>query len=129
MELCLATRAQAVSSRNRRCCIQKGRPSSDGRPPPFRATLPPHPPNHRRGARPATKLQRLAQELLRHFSLAPGGAPGAVPDAAGACGAAEEWHVLLYPDLSAHRHLKNTSWGPVYCHDVTVGGTGAKNWP
>jgi hypothetical protein len=65
------------------------------------------------------KLQRLAQELLRHFALAPLGAGGGGGSGA-CCEEWQQWQVLLYPDLVAHGHLKNTSWGPAYSHDITV---------
>jgi len=75
--------------------------------------------------RPQMKLQRLVQELLRHFGRWPptpgGGAAGQA--AAGATQlTADEWQVLLFPDVSTHGHLKNTSWGPAYAADVTVSG-------
>jgi hypothetical protein len=82
------------------------------------------------------KLCRLAHELLRHFGLpacgakaegaaAPHETHGMAAAAEGASSpaggdASDGWQVLLYPDLSAHGHLKNTSWGPCYPHDVTV---------
>jgi hypothetical protein len=72
--------------------------------------------------RPQLTLQRLSQELLRHFGLSPSGgaaAGAALTGPSGGAGAGE-WHVLLFPDVSAHCHLKNTSWGPAYPHDVTV---------
>jgi len=74
------------------------------------------------------KLHRLASELLRHFGL--GSGTGATPAAGGGSGGggAEGWQVLLYPDLSAHGHLKNTSWGPVYSHDITVRADEKASW-
>jgi hypothetical protein len=71
------------------------------------------------------KLQRLAQELLRHFGLLAGAATGGVGGEAGG----EAWQVVLYPDVAAHPHLKNTCWGPAFAHDTTVGGAPARPRP
>jgi hypothetical protein len=83
-----------------------------------------------RNDRPQMRLQRLAQELLRHFGRWPPGAAAAQhPAGGGAAGAQQqdlEWQVLLFPDQAAHGQLKNTSWGPTYPHDVTV--SVVQNW-
>lgn len=105
---------------NSRCVCRHTRAPSQGAP---------YRPAPSRIHSPSTKLQRLAAGLLRHFGLPPYGAPPASTATSGGAGAAVAvgsaaggagWQVLLFPDLAAHGHLKNTSWGPVISHDITV---------